>query len=216
MKIGILGSTGFIGSEILRSVPDSISYDSADKYEVLVNAAGNARKFQVNDDPYTDFINSVGHTYKAALTCKSQILISSIDIFHDSPYGFNKSLSEQIVKHYCERYLILRCAAVIGRGLKKGVVYDILNDIPVRLTPDSRLQLVTTKYICEIIIQSLARETWCTCMTLAGSKSITVEEIGKVLNKKIRYASVLDYQCFDVHSAVEKTSENFLKEFINE
>ena len=89
-----------------------------------------------------------------------------------------------------------------------------MNDIPVRLTPESRLQLVTTSHICETIERSIKYDTWKECITLAGAP-ITVERIGEVLGKKIIYADELQTQEYNIETQTDKTSEDFLREFCN-
>ena len=132
--------------------------------ETLVNADGNSSRLLGGRDPVEDFERSV-LTVKRSISdfgFSKYVLASSCDVYPDvsspeatredsapdpaaqSPYGFHKRLAELCVAHACGDWLVLRLAGMVGPGLKKNPVYDILHGGPLWVSPDSRMQYMHT------------------------------------------------------------------------
>ena len=77
------------------------------------------------------------------MTCKTFILISTVDVFKTPvgvdestsvdeeglhAYGLNRRLLEKFVENHFSRYLIVRLPGLVGPGLRKNVIFDFLND----------------------------------------------------------------------------------------
>jgi len=75
---------------------------------------------------------------------------SLIDLTKASNYGFHKLLAEQLVRHYARRWIILRLAGMVGPGLRKNPVYDILHSQPLWIHPESRYQFMATEEVARI------------------------------------------------------------------
>ena len=138
--------------------------------ETLVAAHGNSSKLLGSRDPAADFELTVA----AAKRCLEDfgfsrfVLASSCDVYPDcsSPestredaplhpaeqkaYGFHKRLAEQCAVHACPDALVLRLGGMVGPGLRKNPVYDILNGGPLWISPDSRLQYMHTDEVARI------------------------------------------------------------------
>ena len=86
------------------------------------------------------------------VSCKKFILISTVDVFSDPmsknelsdisindlhPYGLHRRELEVFVKKQFEESLIIRLPGLVGAGLKKNIIYDLLNKNNLKLI-DSR------------------------------------------------------------------------------
>jgi nucleoside-diphosphate-sugar epimerase len=130
--------------------------------DVLIDAAVNSRKFLADQNPAMEFEASVTHRLRTLLDfpARFHLHISSVDVYNDltspgttredspvdisrsSRYGAHKFLAEQLVRHYASRWLIVRFAGMVGPGLRKNPVYDILHGEPLRIHPDSLYQFL--------------------------------------------------------------------------
>ena len=172
--IGIIGSDGFLGNYLHNNIKNSIGinrYNYNDykdiKFHTLINANGNSKMYWANNNIIEDFDKSTTSVYKSINNFKFEkyIYISSEAVYNNinmkekdiintsalTPYGFHKYLSEQLIKKYCNNYLILRCSALLGYNLKKGIIYDIINNIPLYLNEDSKIQFINIREILNII-----------------------------------------------------------------
>lgn len=233
MKIGIIGYKGLIGSAIYEELrSDNSGYlvygitectkflQSEVEYDILINANGNSRKFWANNHPHEDFIKSVDsvswyiHNYKY----KKYIQISSIDANDNHAYGLHKRLVEMMVSIYCKNYTILRCATVIGKGMKKGIVKDIIDGYPVFLTKDSLLQIITNTGIAKAVRHILTQKEN-DLYNVGGTHAISVKELGIVLGKMVYYSNKLRTEtysyCMGFNSEFKfKTSKEYVKEYM--
>ena len=143
MKIGIIGSNGFIGKKIYDVLSIKHSVIGITKYnldviinssimlDVLINVNGNSIKYISERDPMIDFEMNVYNVMKNLQKIKfdKYIHISSIDAINkEGNYGFHKYIADEIVRYYVPDSIILRCSAVIGHNMKKGLIFDILNE----------------------------------------------------------------------------------------
>lgn len=71
------------------------------------------------------------------------------------PYGRTKLISEQILQELEPHLLILRPALVIGKRMKKGVVYDLITDSRAYVTPYSTFNIITARGLADIIYQAV-------------------------------------------------------------
>lgn len=150
---GLIGYTGFVGSNLDRQIKFDKKYNSKnildiknEEFDVLYCAGVSAVKWFANQNPEKDIenINSLIDNLKA-IKIKKFVLISTIDIYSDlgdvdedtipnlleqDTYGKNRYYLENWVKDNFQDYLIVRLPALFGEGLKKNFVYDLMNPIP--------------------------------------------------------------------------------------
>ena len=138
--------------------------------DVVIEAACNSKKFLADKDPLQDFELSVTHRLKTLqdFPAKFHLHISSVDVYSDlqspettkedseinlkmgSHYGFNKLIAEQLVQYHANNWLILRLAGMIGEGLRKNPIFDILNGGQIFIHPDSQYQFMPTDEVARI------------------------------------------------------------------
>jgi nucleoside-diphosphate-sugar epimerase len=218
VKVFILGGKGFIGSAFVRFCEEKeIDYDciDLDNYEafkgrdcdILINAAGNSKKYLSNERPVEDFRFSLEALLSSFFdfSFRGYIYLSSIDIYadHEDPaanredsiidigrishYGFHKYLGEKLVTHYLPSWLIIRLGGVLGPGLKKNPIYDLIHDIPLRVDEESEYQYLLTDYLAELVFGLIERKKWCEVFNICGEGMVPLKEIRSWLDKPLRY-----------------------------
>jgi nucleoside-diphosphate-sugar epimerase len=167
--------------------------------DVLINANGNSKKYLADKDPNLDFdlsVLSVAHSLHDIQT-RLYVYLSSIDVYsnksnpacnhedsvlsHDkiSPYGFNKLVAEQLVRHTAKSWLILRLGGFVGYGLKKNSIYDMLNKQPLRVHPDSCYQYMDAAAMAAIAMQMIDTGPQKGIFNLTGDGIISLKEIAR-------------------------------------
>lgn len=145
--------------------------------DVLVNANGNSSKVLATREPITDFDASV-RSVRLSLQdfrARKYVFLSSGDVYphqdcpavtqEDQPlpvpgmsgYGFHKFMAETMVRQLHPDWIVMRMGGFVGPGLKKNAIFDMLNDMPVWLTPDSELQFISTDTAASLVWRLVER-----------------------------------------------------------
>lgn len=151
MPDALIGYTGFVGSTLLRQRHFDDLYRSTNirdiqgkSYGMVVCAGAPAQKWLANKDPEDDArkLDSLMESLKA-VQCETFVLISTVDVFKDPtgvdersandtdglhPYGLHRRRLEEFVVAHFDRHLIVRLPGLVGPGLRKNVIFDLLND----------------------------------------------------------------------------------------
>lgn len=153
MKI-LVGSTGFVGSSLCNKICFDFFFNSKNIMEFsnvpngcdLYLACLSAKKWAVNQNTQADFENMLNiiDILKTRIY-RNIFLISTIDVYSESPlgvnedyiprfsklsYGQNRYIFEMMTQQYLayESIKIFRLPALFGDGLKKNVLFDLLNN----------------------------------------------------------------------------------------
>lgn len=219
MKVAVLGGRGFVGSALVRhceanGIPcDCVDLDNYRSftgrgYEIVINAAGESRKYQVNRDPAGDLRYSIEPLLRsfADFSFAGYVYVSSVDVYpdHEDPsrnreeeeidlsrishYGFHKYLGERMVIHHCPRFLILRLGGVLGPGLRKNPVYDLLYNQPLRVDEASEYQYLDTDFFAGAVFRLLEGENWNQVYNACGMGTVSLAEIRNWLGRDLNYA----------------------------
>lgn len=250
--LAIIGSDGMIGSDLIRYFSKNFqvipisrkNYNSniGKVFDIVINANGNSRRFWANQNPADDFFASTVSVMKSIFDfpCKKYIYLSSSDVYENhtgssytkedmeinqvnlSVYGLHKLLSELIIKKYKEKFLILRLSMVLGANLKKGPFYDILQNNPLYISLNTKLQLITTRAIFEIIKILLENNLINEVINIGGVNTFSFKKIHQYFDQKIKISSVAEKQIYQMNIEklkqfypALKTSEEYLKEFLS-
>jgi nucleoside-diphosphate-sugar epimerase len=217
MQVTIIGANGFVGSafvRLLRKQPEvKLTEVTRETYaglrgresDVLIDAAGNSKKFLADENPAAEFEASVVHRLRTLrdFPARFHLHLSSVEVYHDltspattredslvdisrtSRYGAHKFLAEQLVRHYASRWLIVRLAGMVGPGLRKNPVHDILHGEPLRIHPDSRYQFLHTddaaRIVWDLAQSGLADEVFNVC----GDGLISPREISRLAGRPL-------------------------------
>jgi nucleoside-diphosphate-sugar epimerase len=168
--------------------------------DVVIEAACNSKKFLAEKDPLQDFELSVTHRLRTLqdFPAEFHLHISSVDVYSDltkpettmetnainiresSHYGFNKLLAEQLVQHYAKHWLIFRLAGMVGMGLRKNPIFDILNRQPIFIHPDSQYQFMPTYEVARIVWNLYEKGIESEIFNLCGEGLISPREVAKI------------------------------------
>lgn len=151
MSDALIGFSGFVGSTLRKQRNFSQMYRSKNireiencSFEQIFCAGAPAQKWIANKDPEGDkeTIHSLIDNLRT-VKCKKFILISTVDVFKEPvgvdestpvqegglhPYGLHRRILEKFVEEHFEQHLIVRLPGLVGPGLRKNVVYDLLNN----------------------------------------------------------------------------------------
>jgi hypothetical protein len=151
MSSALIGYTGFVGSSLLRQRPFEHLYRSTNvgeiagrTFDLVVCAGAPAQKWIANREPDADrekidgLIGRIG-----TIRCGTFVLISTVDVFKSPlgpteetaiemnglhPYGAHRRMLEEFVERQFRHHLIVRLPGLVGPGLRKNVIFDLLND----------------------------------------------------------------------------------------
>jgi hypothetical protein len=151
MANALIGASGFVGSTLLRQTGFEALYRSTNiagidgrSFDTVVCAAAPAQKWIANREPAADHRNIdalMGHL--GTVQCRRFVLVSTVDVFaapegvdEDSvvdestlhPYGLHRRLLERFCAQRFERCLVVRLPGLVGPGLRKNALFDLLND----------------------------------------------------------------------------------------
>ena len=150
--IGLVGYTGFVGSNLLQFYKIDEFYNSTNfseavnkSFKILFFCGIPAVKWYANKNPDEDFniIENIKNILKT-IKCEKIILISTIDVYENTnskfdeeynciylnnhTYGKNRYLFEKFIKENFDNHHILRLPGLFGKGLKKNIIYDLINN----------------------------------------------------------------------------------------
>lgn len=179
---GLIGYTGFVGSNLARSAEFDAFYNTQNiadirgqAFEQLVCAAPQAKKWWANQNPEAD-LESIQQliNYLEQVQAKQFILISSIDVFpritnvdetfdctslENHAYGRNRLLLEQFVSGHFPCSYIVRLPGLFGPGLRKNVIFDLIHQNGVeKITPDSEFQWYDVTRLWSDVQQAIAHD----------------------------------------------------------
>ena len=152
MNNAIFGYSGFVGSYLTKYFKFDYLYNSKNieesknkKFDTIFISCIPAKKWIANKYPEKDkesikYIEKILETIQA----KRVILISTIDVYdvlntklnedviinynNNNTYGKNRYLFEEFIREKFNDVYIFRLPALFGRGLKKNILYDLLNN----------------------------------------------------------------------------------------
>lgn len=156
----LFGYTGLVGSWLtqdnrfnLQEFYNSKNYQSAQNRS-FVNvffAALPAAKWYANQNHTEDWnnIQKIINVLKTVKVSGYFILISTVDVYHNGvgsetnmqvaehAYGLHRKRFEDFVLQQFPKCFILRLPALFGKGLKKNVLFDLLNDNQIEKIPQN-------------------------------------------------------------------------------
>lgn len=163
LRTALIGHTGFVGSNIAAAHAFDDVYNTSNiddivgqEYDLVVSAAARADSHRINAhgdedraeiDAYVDLLSKVGI---GKLVLASTVCVYPGDTSPDeatplseeglTPYGANRLHMERRLGDLFD-LLPVRLPQLYGRGIKKGIVYDLMNDYRVEfIRPDGRFQ----------------------------------------------------------------------------
>jgi len=249
--LAVIGGKGMLGLDLVKYLSSYFSVTSISKenysqfignsFDIIINANGNSKRFWANENVFEDFNISTVSVYKSIFDFKyfTYIYMSSSDVYKDhsnplstlesqstdseglSAYGLHKYLSEIIVKNNCPNYIIFRSSMVLGKNLKKGPIYDILNSKSLFISESSRIQMITTVEIANIIKFFLDQNKTNNVINVGGKGTVNFKNIQNYFSIPVVFSKETEKQVYEMN--VDKlnklfplkTSLEYLREFLN-
>jgi nucleoside-diphosphate-sugar epimerase len=172
----LLGHRGFVGSNLAIHFPAAIG---AGRHEVLglgghtfsniYCAAPQAKKWWANQNPGLD----KQEVLQLVASCKQLnvkglfYLFGTVDVYDpphavdetvqpsltSHPYGAHRAwLENELLKIFGAQMRIIRLPALVGNGLKKNIIYDLLNNNNIsQINPNSAFQWFNLSHLPDII-----------------------------------------------------------------
>lgn len=153
-KSALIGYSGFVGSNLslenhfdLRYNSENINEIEDKEIEFVICAGISALKWRANQHPKDDYAKiSQLKRHLSKVKVKRFVLISTVDIYDlplsvnedDKPnelkqdaYGYNRYQFEKWVmqNENFKNYHIIRLPALFGQGLKKNLIFDLINPL---------------------------------------------------------------------------------------
>ena len=164
-RAALIGHTGFVGGNLTADARYTHRYNSKnideirdESFDLLVSAGAPAVKWKANKEPEADRA-ALARLMEPLATVRAAevVLISTVDVYprpvgvderdviapEDCPqaYGRHRLELEAFFRERFGRVLIVRLPGLYGEGLKKNVIYDLLNDNMVEaITTNARFQ----------------------------------------------------------------------------
>jgi hypothetical protein len=151
LRTALIGYTGFIGNNLRTQYQFTDLYNSVNfremkdqRYDFVVCAGVSGVKWLANKQPFEDK-NGISDLEKilSTITAQKFVLISTIDTYSlteslnedfdctqlkNHAYGTHRLEFEIFCNNYFDHCTIVRLPALFGDGIKKNVIYDLLND----------------------------------------------------------------------------------------
>jgi dTDP-4-dehydrorhamnose reductase len=170
MRRALIGHTGFVGGTLLAAGGFACTYNSQnifaladERFDEIVCAGFSGFKWLANKEPETDWA-SIQRLLDVLAQVRTErfVLISTIDVYSDPTHAVDEDTEfarppneaygrhRQAVEHWVvERFpecSIVRLPALFGPGLKKNVLYDLLNNNQIgKINPASSFQWYPTR-----------------------------------------------------------------------
>jgi hypothetical protein len=179
MRAALIGHTGFVGSNLKQQYSFTDFYNSKNflemenqKYDLVVCAGVSAVKWLANKEPEKDLssIKSL-ESVLATIDAKKFIHISTVDVYptmngndesfdcsslENHAYGSHRLAFEKFCDKKFADCTIVRLPGLFGDGLKKNVIFDLLNNNCLEMiNTKSSYQYYYLKYLWRDIQKSL-------------------------------------------------------------
>lgn len=185
----LFGHTGFVGGNIQLFKKFDYFYNSKNykeaqnkEFNEIYFAGMPAKKWYANKFPEEDnlILENIINVLKT-VKCNKFILFSTIDVYpsicdnfnesyfkdvnenyENHTYGLNRLKLEQFVKSNFNTYFIIRLPALYGYGLKKNIIYDLINNNQIENIPiNSKFQWYDLNWLqddLDLIIKNNIKE----------------------------------------------------------
>lgn len=209
-QVAIIGAKGFVGRALCDFFNSAgwtcLPIGREDPLprhaiKLVIDCNGEGRRFWCNENPDGSYQRNVEAVAERlfAINSDAYVYISTVDVYGPGreqvatsredadihtdmldTYGRHKHLAECLVAEQGQRPLVLRCGTIIGPGLRKNPVFDLLNDAPLRMTGASTLNLIRIETLGAALMCLLER-SFEGVYNIAASAPITVSQIRAII-----------------------------------
>jgi hypothetical protein len=230
LRTALIGYTGFVGSNLASSAHFTDRYNSRNigdiagrSYDLVVSAFGRADSHRINSQGADDLAEVKDFTaLLATVQAAKLVVVSTVCVYPGgtrpdetsplsaddlTPYGANRLYMEQVLS---ERFdtLVLRLPQLYGIGLKKGIVYDLLNNYRVEyIRPDGLFQYydlrrlwADTQVALEAGLDALNIATPPLASSLVAAECFGIDIADQVVTQESPFASMYTRDMRTIHA----------------
>ena len=206
IDVCVIGGNGFVGSSIcfelkkkktnfIKITRDNYSHYKNKEFRIIINAAMPSKRFWAKQNPELDYEGTVTKTKNILLDFKFNkiIHISSVSARCqlNTVYGKNKTISEELVKK-TKDYLIVRFAAMYGKGLTKGVLMDMINNSKVYINGKSKYSFTDVSWNAKWIVDNLNLKE--KLVEIGATDYIELNQLAKLIKSTSEFDGEIDDQ----------------------
>lgn len=171
--------------------------------DAVVNANGSSDRRLADENPLESFRLNVSVTLESLVRFQAPLYVhvSTIAVYPDrtdpsrcdehapidadrlSNYGRFKLLAEYLVRGHARRWVIARLGPIVGPGLRKNSVFDLLAKRTLHFHPDSRLPYIDTRDAARIIWS--VREHADLVVNVCGSGRVRLRDLATELGVRL-------------------------------
>lgn len=222
MRRALIGHTGFVGSNLDRQIPFTDRYNSRNfremtgqRYDELVCSGVQAVKWWANQNPDEDWAGiSPLLEVLDTVTADRVTLISTVDVYKTPvevdettvtdcadlhPYGRHRLLVEDRLRERFPDLLVLRLPGLFGPGLKKNLIFDVLNGKDLGgFHADSRFQFYDLTRLGADLAR--AQEAGLNLVNLAVEPVSVAEIVEGLTGRTYTHRTATPPHCYDMRS----------------
>ena len=193
-----------LGIECVPLTRENYTEHRGSHADIFVNANGNSSKFLARKDPDGEHARSVAPVEDSLqhFNVDRYVLLSSSDVYPNtadpaenaesaaidpgalSHYGRYKFKAEQVLATANVPSLTLRLGGLIGPGLRKNPIYDLLYGDTLFVHPDSQFGYLHTDDLARATLELLQGAPDATLLNLAGRGLVRIADVMKRLQKE--------------------------------
>lgn len=205
-NIAVIGSNGFVGSEIAKSIDNKKNYnliritrhDDLEKLIVnadcIIHSANPASRFKAECNPENDFFETVEKTSNILKVAnkKKIILISSISCRTqiETNYGRNRRSCE--IMTLLKEGVVIRLGPMFGGRRKKDTLHDLLNNENIYVSEKTKYAYVNVTWAATKIIDFILSPTG--IYEIGARNSVSLSEIANYFKSKSIFSGSDDTQ----------------------
>ena len=221
-KLALIGYTGFVGGNLKRQWNFTHFYNSQnfksmhkECFERVVCAGLPGAKWIANKNPQRDWENMVRlQNVLKTVHARCFVLISTIDVYPvdsgkdedfncesgtNHPYGSHRLHFENFCRENFSNCTIIRLPGLFGEGLKKNIIFDLLNDNGLdAINPKSSFQFYDVGDLGDDIQKTLDNKI--EKINLFTQPLSTAEILNAFFPEKNIGASPAPVKCYDLHT----------------
>ena len=114
---------------------------------------------------------------------------------------------------------MLRVVSVLGKGLQKNVIFDLVHEMPLWVTPDSIYNYISSEDLSDIIAL-LINYPIKGILNVGAKESIRIDKVAEITGTNPTYGEQKDEILVDVEELLKiypvKTSAEYVKDFWRE
>lgn len=168
--------------------------------DYLFNAAGSSDRRVATSDPVASWTENVTETVEILrdFRCTRYVHVSSASVYPEAgehartaetvaidatllaPYGLQKYVAELAVRAHAPSWVILRLGPLIGPGLRKNSIFDLLHRGSLFVNPDSSMPYIDTREVARIAWE--LRDEVGAVYNVAGAGSVRLRDIARELH----------------------------------